>query len=392
MTATTDDITIPVDASYMQTEGDFGFTLTATGPSEAPAPEGTSAVPTDELSLHVQRAITLGDPAVFGASRFIDLSESYADQFDTRRTFTSTDARAVTVSPTDTFTVSAGEPDFFHTIYGVDISRPGFNAPGVVASSTATHVSVGLPASLAQYRDPAGHGSVFTAEIESDNDTVDAKFAYHNDTVNVVVPFVLAPDANVPFFADVQDQAAVFYPYIQWMGLSGISVGTAQPSGPPLFEAEQPLTRQAMAAFLYRLSGETFDPGQTGAFADVSPASPFNTAIQWMASRGISTGTAQASGKPLYKPEDDVTRQDMAEFLARYRSADLSTPPESLSFADVPTTAAFASAISWLKSAGISTGTVQPSGLPLFKPLDAVTRQDMAAFLYRVTDPAAPAP
>jgi hypothetical protein len=33
---------------------------------------------------------------------------------------------------------------------------------------------------------------------------------------------------------------------------------------------------------------------------------------------------------------------------------------------------------------GISTGTGQPSGLPLYKPADPVSRQAMAAFLYRL--------
>jgi hypothetical protein len=110
---------------------------------------------------------------------------------------------------------------------------------------------------------------------------------------------------------------------------------------------------------------------------------PFYAQIEWMAAEGISTGTAQPSGKPLYKPADPVTRQSMAVFLARFANATLTTPTEQ-SFADVPVDAASAAAIDWMKTAGISTGTTQPSGLPLYKPSDPVSRQAMAAFLQRL--------
>jgi len=40
--------------------------------------------------------------------------------------------------------------------------------------------------------------------------------------------------------------------------------------------------------------------------------------------------------------------------------------------------------VKWMKDTGISTGTVQSVGLPLYKPIDPVSRQAMAAFLYRL--------
>ena len=189
---------------------------------------------------------------------------------------------------------------------------------------------------------------------------------------------------NNPTFADV-DPTSPFYTYVQWMSSSGISTGTVQPSGKPLYKPVDAVSRQAMALFLYRLSAETFVPPATQTFADVPPASPFFTAVEWMANRGISTGTVQPSGKPLYKPVDPVSRQAMALFLARYDHIDVSTPPATQSFSDVATSLpSFAAAIGWMKSTGISTGTAQPSGLPLYKPVDPVSRQAMAAFLYRL--------
>jgi hypothetical protein len=187
-----------------------------------------------------------------------------------------------------------------------------------------------------------------------------------------------------PTFADVGPSSS-FYTYVQWMASTGISTGTAQPTGKPLYKPLDAVSRQAMALFVYRLSAESFTPPAVQTFADVPPGSPFYTAVEWMAHAGISTGTVQPSGKPLFKPSDAVSRQAMALFLARYKHIDVSTAPATQSFADVPTDLPnFAAAIGWMKSTGISTGTAQPSGLPLYKPVDPVSRQAMAAFLYRL--------
>ena len=44
---------------------------------------------------------------------------------------------------------------------------------------------------------------------------------------------------------------------------------------------------------------------------------PFYDAVQWMAESGLSTGTPNPPGKPLYKPGNAVTRQAMSAFLHR---------------------------------------------------------------------------
>ena len=143
-----------------------------------------------------------------------------------------------------------------------------------------------------------------------------------------------------------------------------------------------------MALFMFRLSDdtETFIPPATPTFADVTLAShpQFYTAIEWMAAREISAGTAQPPGKPLFKPSAPVSRQAMALFVARYAGATLITPPTTQRFADVPLIAGTAAAIDWMFVNNISTGTAQPSGLPLYRPTNPVTRQAMAAFLFRV--------
>jgi hypothetical protein len=377
---------VPVTVDPLDDQGSLDINFTGTGQAD---PDATIPVgfqqPGSTLLLDVRlRTTTLPE---LGGSDTVDLAHQVVDTSDTENAYANADSEPVVVSPGDDILIHSGRTDFFHTISHSIVE----STLGQVASTTATtsgnshdDLRVSLPTSLSGYVDPAGHGTALAA-YDLSRTQVNDETGLHSDANIVVVPFVLAyHDDGTPYFADAQDPTATFYPYIQWMGTSGISRGTAQADAPPLFLPLATVSRQAMAEFLYRLSGETFDPGSSSAFADVPASSTFNTAIQWMASKGISTGTAQDSGKPLFKPNDVVTRQAMAEFLARYSGADLSQPPQQTGFADVAGDSDFAAAIAWMNTAGISTGTAQPSGLPLYKPMDAVTRQAMAAFLYRL--------
>ena len=76
----------------------------------------------------------------------------------------------------------------------------------------------------------------------------------------------------------------------------------------------------------------------------------------------------------------------MAPFLYRVAGSPTFTTPTAASFADVPTTRPFPREAEWMRASGISTGTAQPTGAPLYKPVDPVTRRAMAAFLHRAAD------
>ena len=78
--------------------------------------------------------------------------------------------------------------------------------------------------------------------------------------------------------------------------LKGESIVGGYPDGS--YRGGAPVTRQAMSAFMYRLAGTPpFSPaGQS--FSDVSPAHPFYDEIEWMAVEGISTGYANGTYRP----------------------------------------------------------------------------------------------
>ncbi|MCC5953625.1 MAG: S-layer homology domain-containing protein [Acidimicrobiia bacterium] len=178
-------------------------------------------------------------------------------------------------------------------------------------------------------------------------------------------------------FSDVPG-AHAFCVQIAWLATSGVTTGF--PDG--TFRPAAGVSRQAMAAFLWRFGGEPEVTFVEPFFADVDGSSPFFTAVQWMAESGLSTGASQAVGKPLFRPFDPVSRQAMAAFLWRFGGEPEVTLAEPF-FADVDGSSPFFTPVQWMAESGLSLGTPQGTGKPLYKPVDPVSRQAMAAFLYR---------
>jgi hypothetical protein len=167
-----------------------------------------------------------------------------------------------------------------------------------------------------------------------------------------------------------------FYEDIEWMAAQGISEGY-EPG--PTYRPSDPVTRQAMSAFLYRLAGEPeFVLPLSPTFTDVSAAHPFYDEIEWMADAEISTGYEPG---PTYRPGAVVTRQAMSAFLYRFaEEPDFPLPP-SPTFTDVSDSNAFYDEIEWMAYAEISEG-YEPG--PTYRPSAAVSRQAMSAFLHRI--------
>ncbi len=188
-------------------------------------------------------------------------------------------------------------------------------------------------------------------------------------------------------FADVPFGTA-HYEHITWFADSGITTGYPDRT----FRPVQPVNRDAMAAFLYRLAGEpAFDARGRRTFLDVPESTPFHKEIEWLAASGISTGW-QVAGGTEFRPVSPVNRDAMAAFLYRlYSGAPDSTAPAETEteietpFLDVSATTEFSSEIAWLAGRGISTGW-QVDGGAEFRPVQPINRDAMAAFLHRAVD------
>jgi len=188
-----------------------------------------------------------------------------------------------------------------------------------------------------------------------------------------------APRADGPTFSDVGTGDA-FYAEIERMAGDGVMTGYADGT----FRPQAPVTRDALAAFLYRLVVRaSYRPPTTPMFADVPVDHPFYTEISWLAQQGISTGWQLADGRRVYRPGAQVTREALATFLHRLAGTPHAT--RALEFADVGTGHPFHDAIAWLAGAGISTGW-DVGGAVVFRPSLSIERQAMAAFLVRFDD------
>lgn len=204
-------------------------------------------------------------------------------------------------------------------------------------------------------------------------------------TAVIAVPAAAAEGAvEAPVeFVDA-DRSPEFTDEIAWMGETGISLGYATTAGRE-YRPFGRVTRDAMAAFLYRYAGSPeFEAPSEPTFSDVTPeTSDFYVQIEWAAAEGIAGGWSDGT----FKPTRAITRDAMASFL--YRLEGGSAPSGEQVYVDSDESPEHADAIEWLATQGISQGWVNWRGR-VYKPLQTITRDAMAAFLYRLEHGAEP--
>ncbi|MFW2512638.1 lamin tail domain-containing protein [Demequina sp. SO4-13] len=209
-------------------------------------------------------------------------------------------------------------------------------------------------------------------------------------TVTVTEPTETEPEPEPGAgFSDVSDKTdspaySEFFTEIAWIADQGISRGWTLDDGSVEFRPFANITRDAMAAFLYRHAGEPdVELPDKSPFVDVSPESTeFYEAIVWMHEEGVSRGWETTAGQE-FRPFEPITRDAMAAFLSRYGGEPDVELPEASPFVDVtPQSSEFYDEIVWLEGTGITTGWDTDGGTE-FRPFAKTTRDAMAAFLFR---------
>ena len=105
--------------------------------------------------------------------------------------------------------------------------------------------------------------------------------------------------------------------------------------------------------------------------------SVFEAYIEWLAQSGITKG-CNPPVNDMFRPDDSVTRGQMAAFLHRALDDAVEPTGDPIEFVD-DDDSLFAADIAWLSATGITKGC----GTDTFCPDDPVTRGQMAAFLVR---------
>jgi Tol biopolymer transport system component len=167
-----------------------------------------------------------------------------------------------------------------------------------------------------------------------------------------------------PDFALVDARFSSFEPQIVWAYTEGIASGCSAERYCP----NDPVTRGQMATFLSRALDL---PATTEDFFTDDETSTHETSINRVAAAGIASGCTATT----FCPNATVTREQMATFLARA----LELPATDEDFFTDDETSTHEISINRVAAAGIASGCTATT----FCPKAAVTRGQMAAFLFR---------
>lgn len=187
-------------------------------------------------------------------------------------------------------------------------------------------------------------------------------------------------------FSDVPPEMQ-FFAEMTWLADQGVSTGWDTGNGIREYRPLEPVNRDAMAAFMYRLAGSPeFTAPSTSPFSDVATDNQFYKEITWLSDQGISTGWDTGNGTREFRPVTPINRDAMAAFMYRFAGSSQSQIPAIATFAaaapvftDVPADSQFANEISWMSTSGISKGWDDST----YRPLEPVARDAMAAFMLR---------
>lgn len=115
------------------------------------------------------------------------------------------------------------------------------------------------------------------------------------------------------------------------------------------------------------------DTVETAAFSDVAPTAWYAEPVSYVTSKGLFTGT----GGGKFSPDGDMNRAMLVTVLWRLAGSPQSA--QASSFKDVAQGSWYAQAVAWASSNGIVNGVSDDS----FAPSASVTREQIAAMLYR---------
>ncbi|MCY4368250.1 MAG: fibronectin type III domain-containing protein [bacterium] len=146
-----------------------------------------------------------------------------------------------------------------------------------------------------------------------------------------------------------------------------------------LYCPDEPITRAQMAVFLIRAMGESAGRRSgSSRFSDVASDAWYRPYVERLAELEITVGF----GDGTFRPDDPVTRAQMAVFLTRAFSG--LTPVENPSgvFDDVASDASYASAVEGVLAARVTAGCGKTPGRN-YCPGRPVRRDQIASFLVR---------
>jgi len=161
-----------------------------------------------------------------------------------------------------------------------------------------------------------------------------------------------------------------YYQYVKSLYDAGITNGCGNGKYCP----NNYVTRAEMAAFIARAMGLSMPSCTDQPFTDIPEGSWFCSSVAAIKDAGITNGYSDGT----YRPNNLVTRAEMAAFIARAKGF-ATSECDSLVFSDISIGAWYCKYVKAIKDANITNGC----GNGKYCPNNYVTRAEMAAFIAR---------
>jgi len=166
-----------------------------------------------------------------------------------------------------------------------------------------------------------------------------------------------------------------FYGDVYYVWENGLMNGTAN----NLFSPNATLSRGMVVTVLYRMEGAPDVSGAAMPFSDAAGGSWYYDAVKWAAENGIALGFEDGT----YRPNDNVTREQLAALLFRYADCVGDTLPKNRNYAAFPDqnkiTGYALEPVEALFCAEVINGRANGS----FDPQGNATRAEFAAMIHR---------
>ncbi|MBQ3099708.1 MAG: InlB B-repeat-containing protein [Clostridia bacterium] len=183
-------------------------------------------------------------------------------------------------------------------------------------------------------------------------------------------------------FTDISE-GKWYYDAVEYCYMNRLMSGTHE----TLFSPKTCVNRAMFVTILSKIDKADVSHYLTQSFGDITEGKWYANAVEWAYNKGYTSGIgADSSGKPLFAPSREVTRQELATFLYNYSvmkgyssngRADLSA------YNDKDNISSWASdAVSWAVDAGLLSGT----SLVTLSPKDSATRAEIAVIVMNYAE------
>jgi hypothetical protein len=141
--------------------------------------------------------------------------------------------------------------------------------------------------------------------------------------------------------------------------------------GAGMMAPDSAMTRAELVTMVHRMLCLP-EPEAVAPFVDLADGAYYRTALDWAYGADVIKGRTTE----LFAPDEPVTRGELATIL--HRLAELPTPEQGVTYADVAPGIFYADATAWMGATGLTTAETN------FDPDASTTRAQAVAMLYRL--------